>query len=158
MEIQGGACSQCKTCKSIRKINASSYNAYREQVTMEELVKFTPGRNEEPGYFMSGLPIKPFNNGTVIGNKATADMHNKKMVAKLQKDSTALEGVKQEMDKLMALGFIKKLKDLPKDVQEEINADFKHFIPNTIAYKETRLLPKFVSVGIALNKVNSRLL
>ena len=55
-------------------------------------------------------------------------MHNRNTVAKLQMDPTALEGVKQEMDKLMALGFIKKLKDLPKDVQEEIN---------TIAYKET---------------------
>ena len=40
------------------------------------------------------------------------------------------------MDKLMSLGFIKKLKDLLKEVQEEVNAVFKHFIPNTISYKE----------------------
>ena len=26
-----------------------------------ELVKFTPDKNEKPGYFMSGLPFKPFN-------------------------------------------------------------------------------------------------
>ena len=26
-----------------------------------ELVKFTPDKNGEPGYFMSGLPFKPFN-------------------------------------------------------------------------------------------------
>ena len=96
MAIQCGACSQCKTCKSIRQINTSSYNAYCEHVTMEELVKFTPGRNEEPGYFMSVLPIKPFNHGSVRGNKATAEMHNKSMVAKLQKDQTALEGVKRK--------------------------------------------------------------
>ena len=29
------------------------------------------------------------------------------------------------------------MNDLPKDIQEEINADFKHFIPTTVAYKET---------------------
>ena len=59
------------------------------------------------------------------------------MVTKLQKDPSALEGVRKEMDKLISLGFIKKLKDLPKEVQEEINADVNHYIPNTIAFKET---------------------
>ena len=127
MAIQCGACSQSKTCKSIREINASSYNAYREQVTMEELVKFIPGENEEPEYFMSALPIKPFNHGSVRGNQAPADMQNKSMVTMLQKDPSALEGVRQELEKLMALGFIKRLKDRPKDIQEEINADFKHY-------------------------------
>ena len=137
MAIQCSACFQCKTCKNIGQINASSYNAYREQVTMEELVKFTPGSDGEPGYFMSAIPITPYNLGTIRGNKETADMHNRSMVAKLLKDPSALEGVRQEMDKMMSLGFIKKLKDLPKEVQEEVNADFKHFITNTIAYKET---------------------
>ena len=41
------------------------------------------------------------------------------------------------MKKLQDLGFIKKLKDLPKNVQEDLEKDFKHFIPTTIAYKET---------------------
>ena len=88
---------------------------------MEELVKFTPGRDGEPGYFMSALPIKPYKLGTIRGNKGTADMHNRSLVTKLQKDPSALEGVRKEMDKLMSLGFIKKLKDLPKEVQEEVN-------------------------------------
>ena len=41
------------------------------------------------------------------------------------------------MKKLMDLRFIKKLKDLPKDIKDEINSDFKHFIPTTVAFKET---------------------
>ena len=104
---------------------------------MEELVKFTPGRDGEPGHFMSALPIKPYNIGTIRDNKETADMHNRSLVTKLWKNPSALEGVRKEMDKLISLGFIKKLKDLPKEVQEEINTDMKHYIPNTIAYKET---------------------
>ena len=105
MAIQCSACAQCKTCKSIREINASSYDAYREQVTIEELVKLIPGENEEPGYFMSVLPIKPLNHRSVKGNQSTADMQNRSMVTKLQNDPSALEGVRQEMEKLMALGF-----------------------------------------------------
>ena len=137
MAVQCNTCAQCKTCKSISEIRASSYNAYREQVTMEELVKFTPGKDGEPGYFMSALPIKPFNHKSVKGNRMTANIQNRNMVIKLNKDPEALEGVRQEMKKLMALGFIKKLKDLPKNIQDEINSDFKHFIPTTVAFKET---------------------
>ena len=104
---------------------------------MEEMVKFTPGKNGEPGYFMSALPIKPFGHKSVRGNQMTANIQNKAMVTKLNKDPEALEGVREEMKKLMDLGFIKKLKDLPKDIQDEINSDFKHFIPTTVAFKET---------------------
>ena len=57
------------------------------------------------------------------GNHATADMQNRNMVIKLQKDPDALEGVRKEMEKLMALGLIERLKDLPKNIQEEINSD-----------------------------------
>ena len=104
---------------------------------MEELVKFTSGKDGEPGYFTSALPIKPYNIGTIRDNKETADMHNRTLVTKLQKDPSAKEEVRKEMEKLISLGFIKKLKDLPKEVQEEINADVNHYIPNTIAFKET---------------------
>ena len=44
--------------------------------------------------------------------------------------------MKEEMRKLQELGFIKKLKDLPKKVQDELEKYFKHFILTTIAYKE----------------------
>ena len=129
MAAQCNTCAQCKTCKSMSEIRASSYNAYREQVTMEEMVKFTPGKNGEPGYFMSALPIKPFDHKSVKGNQMTANIQNKAMVTKLNKDPEALEGVREEMKKIMNLGLIKKLKDLPKDIQDEINSDFKHFYP-----------------------------
>ena len=59
------------------------------------------------------------------------------MILRLQKDPEALDQVKQEMKKLQDLGFIKKVKDLPQDVQDELEKDFKHYIPTTIAYKET---------------------
>ena len=58
------------------------------------------------------------------------------MILRLQ-DPEALDQVKQEMKKLQDLGFIKKVKDLPQDVQDELEKDFKHYIPTTIAYKET---------------------
>ena len=75
---------------------------------------------------MSPLPIKPFNSNSVRGNRATADIQNREMILRLQKDPEALDQVKQEMKKLQDLGFIKKVKDLPKYVQEELNKDFKH--------------------------------
>ena len=59
------------------------------------------------------------------------------MVLKLQKDPEALEQVKDEMAKLQKLGFIVKLKDLPESTQRQLNEDFKHYIPTTIAFKET---------------------
>ena len=86
---------------------------------------------------MSPLPIKPFNINSVKGNRSTADEQNKHMVLKLQKDPEALKQVKDEMKKLQDLGFIVKLKELPKAIQEELKKDFKHYIPTTIAYKET---------------------
>ena len=59
------------------------------------------------------------------------------MIIKLQKDPEVLEGIRQEMKKLQNLGFIKKLKDLPRYIQDDINAGLKHFTPTTVAFKET---------------------
>ena len=65
-----------------------------------------------------------------------ANKQNKAMLKKLQKDKQSLAGVKEEMDKLMKHGFIRKLKDLPQETQDFINSQEKHFIPTSIAYKE----------------------
>ena len=80
MSVQCESCIKCKTCKEIKTINASSYNDFREQLVMDQLVSFTPG-----------------NIHTVKGNKATADTQNRDMVRRLQKEPLALEHVKQEM-------------------------------------------------------------
>ena len=104
---------------------------------MEQLVKFVEGKNGNPGYFISPLPLKPFNINSVRGNRSTADDQNRQMVVRLQQDPEALEQVKDEMEKLQKSGFIVKLKDLPESTQRRLNEDFKHFIPTTIAFKET---------------------
>ena len=101
------------------------------------MIRFVPGENGEPGYFISPLPLKPFNIHSVRGNRLTADEQNKQMVLRLQKDPEALKQVKDEMVKLQNLGFIVKLKDLPESTQKQLNEDFKHYIPTTIAFKET---------------------
>ena len=36
-----------------------------EQQVMEQLVKFIEGKDGEPGYFISPLPLKPFNINSV---------------------------------------------------------------------------------------------
>ena len=104
---------------------------------MEQLVKFVEGKNGSPGHFISPLPIKPFTINSVRGNRSTADEQNRQMVTRLQHDPEAREQVKDEMEKLQKLGFIVKLKDLPESTQRRLNEDFKHFIPTTIAFKET---------------------
>ena len=48
-----------------------------------------------------------------------------------------MKQVKDEMEKLQEAGFIVKVKDLPEDEQKRLNSDFKHFIPTSIAFKET---------------------
>ena len=140
MTIQCEKCAECKTCKDIRKINASSYNDFMEQQVMEQLVKFIEGKDGEPGYFISPLPLKPFNINSVRGNRATADEQNKKMLEKLQLDPTALQQVKDEMEKLQEAGFIAKLEDLPEETQRHLNEDFKHYIPTSITFKDQNLL------------------
>merc|ERR1712198_97509 len=67
----------------------------------------------------------------------TADEQNRKMTRKLQEEPQALEQVKQEMKSLQDARFIVKLSDLSIEEQERLNADFKHYIPTTIAFKET---------------------
>ena len=104
---------------------------------MEQMIKFIPGKDSSPRQFMSPLPIKPFNIRSVKGNRTTADEQNRQMALRLQKDPEALEQVREEMKKLQDLGFIVKLKDLPRNIQEELEKDFKDFMPTTIAYKET---------------------
>ena len=91
MMIQCSTCSKCRTCKDIRKINASSYNDFREQQAMEQLIRFVKGENGEPGYFISPLPLKPFNINSVRGNRSTADEQNRQMIIRLQQDPEALE-------------------------------------------------------------------
>ena len=43
--------------------------------------------------------------------------------------------MKEEMKKFMEHSFIKRLKDLPKDIQTEISSNVKHYIPTTVAFK-----------------------
>ena len=88
---------------------------------MEQMIKFIPGQNGNPGQFMSPLPIKPFNISSVKGNRVTTDEQNRQMVLRLQKDPEALEQVREEKKKLQDLDFIKKLKDLPKNIQKELD-------------------------------------
>ena len=118
-------------------MNASSYNDLREQLVMDQLIEFTPGKDGKPGFFSSPLPLKPFEINKVKCNWATANAQNRDMVRRLQRDPAALQQVKIEMQKLQTLGFIKRLKDLPKEIQENLNKGFKHFIPTTIAWKES---------------------
>ena len=106
-----------------------------EQQAMEQLVKFVEGENGSPGYFISPLPLKPFNINSVRGKRSTADDQNRQMVVRLQQDPEALEQVKDEMAKLQKLGFIVKLKDLPESTQRRLDEDFKNFIPTTIVFK-----------------------
>jgi len=80
----------------------------------------------------------PHDDPTAIqGNRTTGDEQNRALVRKLQKDKGNLKRVKQEIEKLMKQGFIKSLKDLPQETQNKINSGPKHFIPTSIAYKET---------------------
>ena len=137
MTIQCPKCAKCRTCKEIRQINASSYNEFMEQQVLDQLVKYVDGGDGKPGYFISPLPLKPFEINSVRGNRSTADEQNKKMLIRLQQDPQALKQVKDEMENLQGAGFIVKLKDLPENEQERLNSDFKHFIPTSIAFKET---------------------
>ena len=100
-------------------------------------MEFVAGRNGKPGYFTSPLPMKPFNINSVKWNRATADEQNKTMLEKLQQDPAALQQVKEEMENMQKAGFIARLKDLPEETQRRLNGDFKHYIPTSIAYKET---------------------
>ena len=59
------------------------------------------------------------------------------MLIKLQQDPQALQQVRDEMEKLQKAWFIVKLKELPDADQKRLNEDFKHFIPTSIAFKET---------------------
>ena len=106
MTIQCDKCAKCRTCRDIRKINASSYNDFVEQQAMGQLVEFVEGKDGEPGFFTSPLPLKPFNINSVKNNRATADEQNKRMIEKLQNDPVALKQVKEEMENLQRAGFI----------------------------------------------------
>ena len=54
-------------------MNASSYNDFREHQAMEQMIKFIPGKDGNPGHFISPLPLKPFNINSVKGNISTAE-------------------------------------------------------------------------------------
>ena len=70
---------------------------------------------------MSPLPIISLNISSVKEYRVTADDKNRQMVLRLQKDSEALEQVREEKKKLQDLDFIKKLKDIPKNIQKELD-------------------------------------
>ena len=86
-----------------------------EQQVLDQLVKYKEGKDGEPGYFISPLPLQPFEINSVRGNRDTADEQNRRMVIKLQDDPQALQQVQKEMESLQEAGFIVKVKDLPID-------------------------------------------
>ena len=72
--------SQIYVEKQIRQINASRYNEFMEQQVLDQLVKYIEGKDGEPGYFISPLPLKPFEINSVRDNRDTADEHNEATV------------------------------------------------------------------------------
>ena len=97
-------------------------------------------------FFISPLPLKPYEINAVRGNRKTANEQNRRMTQRLQNDPQVIEQVKEEMKSLQDAGFIVKLSELPLEEQERLNADFKHYIPTTIALKKHLLVP---NVGYA---------
>ena len=100
MVVQCPKCAKCRTCKQIRQINASSYNEFMEQQVLDQLIKYKEGKDGKPGYFISPLPLKPFEINSVKGNRDTADEQNRRMVIKLQDDPQALQQFKKKMESL----------------------------------------------------------
>ena len=92
-----------------------------EQQVLDQLVKYVDEGDGKPGYFISPLPLKPFDINSVRGNRSTADEQNKKMLIKLQHDPQALKQVKDEMGNLQKARFSVKVKNLPEDEQRRLN-------------------------------------
>ena len=97
---------------------------------MEQMIKFIPGQNGNPGQFMSPLPIKPFNISSVKENRATADEQNRQMVLRLQKDPEALEQVERKNEETARPWVYQEAQGSTKKHSGRTKERFQAFYPN----------------------------
>ena len=88
---------------------------------------------------MCKLPLRDNYGQGIYSNQEGADLANQKLLKQLQKRPiNETEEISTSYNDLLKNCFISPLKDLPEDVQASIcKKNIQHFIPNTIAYKDS---------------------
>ena len=88
---------------------------------------------------MCRLPLRDNYDQVIYSNKDGVDLANQKMLKQLKhRPPHETEEISNSYKDLMKNGFIAPLNALPDDIQAYIhNNSIQHFIPNTMAYKDS---------------------
>ena len=133
------ACTGCKKCLQGANPTKASPLALEEQFEITSSIKFIKPTATQPGHYMCKLPLRANYKQEIRSNQEGADLANQKMLKQLQKRPfNETEEISTSYNDLIKNGFIAPLKGLPEEVQASIcKKNIQHFIPNTIAYKDS---------------------
>ena len=133
------ACTGCKKCLQGSKQARTSPLAMQEQHEITSSIKFIEPTTTQPGHYICRLPLRDNYDQGIYSNQEGADLANQKLLKQLKKRPPhETQEISNSYEDLIKNGFITPLKNLPEDIQESIrNNSIQHFIPNTMAYKDS---------------------
>ena len=128
-------CFNCKTCKSLA-LKAMTNLGPREHMD-DELIKSSVFFDKKEQKFCCPLPFIEDPATSLAPNIDQAKSVYKKIVKSLKDKPDDKSAIIKSFSKLVDLGYVEPLKNMSKELQQEIQSKQLHFIPWNVVYKDT---------------------
>ena len=151
----GYRCPDCQKCNSCRNSITQEVISMKEHLE-EYLIEKSVNIDRERKCFIAALPLTHDPGDTLGDNTIETKARHKRVLQKLNKNPADLKEVKTGFEKLIALGYIKKLADFPKEKQKEIlSRPGKHILPWDVVTKSTSVTHHKRQIFDAGSKTNT---
>ena len=128
-------CFNCKTCKSLA-LKAMTNLGPREHMD-DELIRSSVFFDKKEKKFFCPLPFIEDPATSLAPNKDQAKSVYNKIVKSLKDKPDDKSAIIKSFSKLVDLGYVEPLKNMSKELQQEILSKQLHFIPWNVVYKDT---------------------
>ena len=146
-------CSECTDCKAMENIAQISLRHAKEERLIGEGLRYD--RPNES--FFSSLPQVIDIDQSLANNYEDALKRYQRECYKAKRDPEIKKVLTSTMDKMFANGYIKKVADLPTEIQHEIKNKKCYYMPYSVVHKETSFTSKTRVVFDASSKTKSGL-
>ena len=129
------SCSSCKTCRALA-LKAKTSLGPREHLD-EELIKSSVYFDTKAQRFCCALPFIEDPDESLAPNMEQAQGVYNRIIKSLKDKPNDKAAIINSFNKLLKLDYVEPLKNMPKELQDEILSKKLHFIPWNVVYKIT---------------------
>ena len=150
----GYRCTECISCNRCRQNPNQGIMSMKEQLE-QYLIEKSVSINRRDKHFIAKLPLINDPKDSLTPNRNETRIRLKKVLQKLCKNKTDADKIKTAFHKLLELGYVCKVTDLPQKLQETISTKTCYYIPWDYVSKPTSITTEKRQVYDASAKTSS---